>query len=51
MSTDDQSYAMQGIVGEIHGGVEQLFGKMTTSKKSRAFQGQMDSASFATMFG
>jgi hypothetical protein len=46
MSTDDQSLAMQGIVGEAHDGVEQYFG-MTTSKNSRAFQGQM---AFAMMF-
>ncbi|KAH8598489.1 hypothetical protein B0O99DRAFT_669770 [Bisporella sp. PMI_857] len=51
MSTDDQSFAMQGIVGEAHDGVEQSFGKMTTSKNSRAFQGQIDAASFTAMFG
>ena len=51
MSTDDQSLAMQGIVGEAHDGVEQSFGKLTTSNNSRAFQGQMDAASFAVMFG
>jgi hypothetical protein len=51
MSTDDQSLAMQGIVGEAYDGVEQSFGKMTTSKNSRAFQGQMDAFSFAAMFG
>ncbi|RYP37568.1 hypothetical protein DL767_002876 [Monosporascus sp. MG133] len=51
MSTDDQSLAMQGIVGEAQGGVEQSFGRMTTSKNSRAFQGQIDAASFAMMFG
>ncbi|ORY60788.1 uncharacterized protein BCR38DRAFT_487846 [Pseudomassariella vexata] len=50
MSTDDQSRAMQGIVGEAHDGVEQSFGKMTTSKNSRAFQGQIDAAFFAAMF-
>jgi hypothetical protein len=51
MSTDDQSMAMQGIVGDAHDGVQQSFGKMTTSKNSKAFQGQMDASSFATMFG
>ncbi|RJE17776.1 hypothetical protein PHISCL_09887 [Aspergillus sclerotialis] len=51
MSTDDQSLAMQGIVGDAHDGVEQSFGKMTTSKNSRAFQGQIDASSFAAMFG
>jgi hypothetical protein len=51
MNTDDQSLAMQGIVGEAHDGVEQSFGKMTTSKNSRAFQGQIDTASFTVMFG
>ena len=51
MSTDDQSDAIQGIVGEAHHGVEQSFGKMTTSNNSRAFQGQIDAASFAVMFG
>ncbi|KAJ8120218.1 hypothetical protein ONZ43_g3016 [Nemania bipapillata] len=51
MSTDDQSQAMQGIVGNVQDGVEQSFGKMTTSKNSRAFQGQVDAASFAVMFG
>lgn len=51
MNTDDQSMAMQGIAGDAHGALEQSFGKMTTSKNSRAFQGQMDAASFAVMFG
>ncbi|KAI0099981.1 hypothetical protein GGR51DRAFT_534394 [Nemania sp. FL0031] len=51
MNTDDQSRAMQGIVGNVQDGVEQTFGKMTTSKHSRAFQGQVDAASFAVMFG
>jgi hypothetical protein len=51
VSTDDQSLAMKGVAGEAHDGVEQYFGKMTTSKNSRAFQGQMDAASFAVMFG
>jgi hypothetical protein len=51
MSTHDQSQAMQGIVGEVHDGVEQSFGKMTTANNSRAFQGQMDAASFAVLFG
>lgn len=51
MSTHDQSQAMQGIVGEVHDGVEQSFGSMTTTNNSRAFQGQMDAASFAVIFG
>jgi hypothetical protein len=51
MSTDDQSMAMQGIVGDAHDGVQQSFGKMTTSRNSKAFQGQMDASSFAKMFG
>ncbi|RYP46383.1 hypothetical protein DL768_007400 [Monosporascus sp. mg162] len=51
MSTDDQSRAMQGIVGEAQDGVEQSFGRMTTSKNSRAFQGQINATSFAIMFG
>ncbi|KAI1199030.1 hypothetical protein F5X97DRAFT_322868 [Nemania serpens] len=51
MSTEDQSQAMQGIVGEARDGIEQSFGSMTTSNKSRAFQGQMDAASFTAMFG
>jgi len=51
MHTDDQSYAMQGIVGEAHNGVEQTFGTMTTSKSSRAFQGQISTDAFAAMFG
>src|SRR5438045_3843995 len=42
MSTDNQSLAMQGIVGEVHDGVEQSFRKMTASDNSRAFQGQID---------
>ncbi|KAJ5945855.1 hypothetical protein N7454_002694 [Penicillium verhagenii] len=51
MSTDDQSFAMQGIVGKAHEGLEQTFGEMATSKNSRAFQGQIDASSFAAMFG
>ncbi|RYO88742.1 hypothetical protein DL764_008695 [Monosporascus ibericus] len=51
MSTDDQSLAVQGIVGEAQVGVEQSFGRMTTSKNSKAFQGQINAASFAIMFG
>ncbi|KAL7619815.1 hypothetical protein AAE478_010360 [Parahypoxylon ruwenzoriense] len=50
MSTDDQSQAMQGVVGKAQDGVEQSFGMMKTSTDSRAFQGQMDPASFAIMF-
>jgi hypothetical protein len=42
---------MQRIIGEAYDGVEQSFEKMTTSKISRAFQGQMDAAFFAVMFG
>ena len=51
MKTDDQSMAMQGIVGEAQHRIQQSFGNLTTSKNSRAFQGQMDAASFALMFG
>ncbi|KAH7012280.1 uncharacterized protein B0I36DRAFT_256853 [Microdochium trichocladiopsis] len=46
----DQSMAMQGIVGEAQKGVDQSFGKLDAQNKSRAFQGQMDAASFAQMF-
>ncbi|KAI1328463.1 hypothetical protein F5Y16DRAFT_155276 [Xylariaceae sp. FL0255] len=51
MSTDTQSFAMQGIAGDAYVSAEQKFGTMTTVKGSRAFQGQMDAASFAVMFG
>ncbi|KAI1119516.1 hypothetical protein F5Y14DRAFT_6313 [Nemania sp. NC0429] len=51
MSADNQSYAMQGIVGEARDGTEQSFGSLKASNKSRGFQGQMDAASFAVMFG
>lgn len=46
----DQSTAMQGIVGQAQGGVEQSFGSLTARNQSRAFQGQMDASSFARMF-
>ncbi|KAI0970712.1 hypothetical protein F4678DRAFT_436049 [Xylaria arbuscula] len=46
----DQSHAMQGIVGEAQRGVDQSFGKLSAQNNSRAFQGQMDGASFAHMF-
>lgn len=48
---DDRSMAMQGIVGTRQEGVEQTFGKLTATKESRAFQGQMSSEAFAAMFG
>ncbi|KAH7303714.1 hypothetical protein B0I35DRAFT_446187 [Stachybotrys elegans] len=47
----DQSFAMQGIVGGAQRGVDQSFGKLSVQNNSRAFQGQMDAASFARMFG
>ncbi|KAK6860963.1 hypothetical protein PG995_004599 [Apiospora arundinis] len=47
----DQSLAMQGIVGEAQKGVDQSFGKLSAQNNSRGFQGQMDAASFARMFG
>ncbi|KAK6857487.1 hypothetical protein PG995_006314 [Apiospora arundinis] len=47
----DQSLAMQGIVGEAQKGVDQTFGKLSAQNNSRGFQGQMDAASFARMFG
>ncbi|KAI8627924.1 hypothetical protein F5Y19DRAFT_158994 [Xylariaceae sp. FL1651] len=47
----DQSLAMQGIVGEAQRGVDQSFGKLSAQNNSRAFQGQMDAASFARLFG
>lgn len=49
--TEDRSIAMQGIVGARQDGVEQTFGNLTATKESRAFQGQMSSEAFATMFG
>ncbi|KAK4173757.1 hypothetical protein QBC36DRAFT_335096 [Triangularia setosa] len=50
MKTDDHSIAMQGIVGVAQPGVDQSFGSLTTTKSSRAFQGQMDSSSFSSLF-
>ena len=50
MRTEDHSVAMQRIVGEAQHGVDQSFGKMSTLNNSWAFQGQMDSNSFAVMF-
>ncbi|KAI0403998.1 hypothetical protein F4802DRAFT_269776 [Xylaria palmicola] len=47
----DQSLAMQGIVGDAQKGVTQSFGKLSAQNNSRAFQGHMDAASFARMFG
>ncbi|KAK7991026.1 hypothetical protein PG990_015306 [Apiospora arundinis] len=47
----DQSHAMQGIVGEAQKDVDQSFGRLTAQNNSKAFQGQMDAASFARMFG
>ncbi|EEA28118.1 hypothetical protein TMatcc_003577 [Talaromyces marneffei ATCC 18224] len=51
MLIEDRSMAMQGIVGNRQEGVEQTFGKLTATKESRAFQGQMSSEAFAAMFG
>ncbi|KAI1178046.1 hypothetical protein F4777DRAFT_576354 [Nemania sp. FL0916] len=51
MSTTKDSKAMQGIVGKANHGIEQSFKNMMTSNKSRGFQGQLDAASFAVMFG
>ncbi|KAK4233419.1 hypothetical protein C8A03DRAFT_19517 [Achaetomium macrosporum] len=50
MKTDDHSIAMQGIVGVAQPDVDQSFGSLTTTKSSRAFQGQMDSSSFGKLF-
>ncbi|KAK4194503.1 hypothetical protein QBC40DRAFT_290667 [Triangularia verruculosa] len=50
MKTDDHSIAMQGIVGVAQPGVDQSFSSLTTTKSSRAFQGQMDSSSFSNLF-
>lgn len=50
MKTDDHSIAMQGIVGVAQPGVDQSFGSLTTTKSSRAFQGQMDASSFSNLF-
>lgn len=50
MKTDDHSIAMQGIVGVAQPGVDQSFGSLTTTKSSRAFQGQMDAGSFSNLF-
>ncbi|KAK6851554.1 hypothetical protein PG995_011679 [Apiospora arundinis] len=47
----DQSFAVQGIVGEAQSGVDQSFGRLSAQNSSRGFQGQMDAASFARMFG
>ncbi|KAK8103018.1 hypothetical protein PG984_016164 [Apiospora sp. TS-2023a] len=46
----DKSTAMQGIVGTAQEGVEQTFGNLVAQNESRAFQGQMDSNAFSTMF-
>ncbi|KAK5634346.1 hypothetical protein RRF57_010060 [Xylaria bambusicola] len=50
MSIDGESYGMQGIVGKPQNSIDQSFESMTATNKSRAFQGQMDAASFAAMF-
>lgn len=50
MRTEEQSMAMQGIAGTAQPGVEQVFGTLTTTGGSTAFQGQIDAASFAIMF-
>lgn len=45
-----QSFAMKEIVSEAQNGVEQPLGKLS-AQNSRVFQGQMETASFACMFG
>lgn len=50
MQTDYDSTAMQGIVGMAQTGVVQSFGKMVTTKGSRAVQGQLSEDAFAAMF-
>ncbi|KAK4104790.1 hypothetical protein N658DRAFT_492884 [Parathielavia hyrcaniae] len=51
MRTDNDSIAMQGIVGLAQPGVDQSFGSLTTTNNSRAFQGQMEASSFDKLFG
>ncbi|KAK4097986.1 hypothetical protein N658DRAFT_499850 [Parathielavia hyrcaniae] len=51
MQTDNDSIAMQGIVGLAQPGVDQTFGSLTTTNNSRAFQGQMEANSFDKLFG
>jgi hypothetical protein len=51
LCADEQSLAVQGIVGQAQDGVRQSFGKMAVLKHGRAFQGQIDTASFALMWG
>jgi hypothetical protein len=51
LKTDNNSVAMQGIVGLAQPGVEQFFGGLTTTNNSRAFQGQMEASSFDKLFG
>ncbi|KAH6893293.1 hypothetical protein B0T10DRAFT_269889 [Thelonectria olida] len=48
--TLDKSWGMQGIVGPAQKGVEQTFGDMKGTENSRAFQGQIDTASFSLLF-
>ncbi|KAH7303264.1 hypothetical protein B0I35DRAFT_472337 [Stachybotrys elegans] len=51
MQIDQSSGGMQGIVGEAQRGINQSFGNLLAQNNSKAFQGQMDAASFALMFG
>jgi len=51
MKTDNNSIAMQGIVGLAQPGVDQAFSSLTTTTNSRAFQGQMEASSFDKLFG
>jgi hypothetical protein len=49
MITTGGAQAAMGIVDKANLGVDQEFGDMVTRDKSKAFMGQMDSASFATL--
>jgi hypothetical protein len=51
MRTDNDSIAMQGVVGLAQPGVDQSFGSLTTTNNSRAFQGQIEASSFDKLFG
>ncbi len=51
MKTDNDSVAMQGIVGFVQPGVDQSFGSLTTTNNSGTFQGQMEVGSLDKLFG
>jgi len=51
MKSDSNSIAMQGIVGVAQPGLDQSFGSMTATTRSRAFQGQMDAGAFGKFLG